>query len=74
MVFHIAGIGKEIAFCISISKAKMLCVCSYVHGSPLLESSNAFEPHETGERIAAALGRVFLLDLVIRNEDRLPLP
>ncbi|KAF9671773.1 hypothetical protein SADUNF_Sadunf12G0083400 [Salix dunnii] len=56
----------------SISKAKMLCVCSYVHGSPLLESSNAFEPHETGERIAAALGRVFLLDLVIRNEDRLP--
>ena len=45
---------------------------SYVHGSPLLESSKAFEPRETAERTASGLGRVLMLDLVIRNEDRLP--
>ena len=62
----------KITFSISVSKAKTSCFCSYVHGSPLLESSNSFESRETAERIAAAIGRVFLLDLVIRNEDRLP--
>lgn len=46
--------------------------CSYVHGSPLLESSSAFESQDSAERISAALGRVMMLDLVIRNEDRLP--
>ncbi|XP_011042957.1 PREDICTED: dual specificity protein phosphatase PHS1-like isoform X2 [Populus euphratica] len=56
----------------ALELSRCLLLMSYVHGSPLLESSNAFEPCETGERIAAALGRVFLLDLVIRNEDRLP--
>uniref|UniRef100_A0A3N7FVM6 Actin-fragmin kinase catalytic domain-containing protein n=1 Tax=Populus trichocarpa TaxID=3694 RepID=A0A3N7FVM6_POPTR len=56
----------------ALELSRCLLLMSYVHGSPLLESSNAFEPRETGERIAAALGRVFLLDLVIRNEDRLP--
>uniref|UniRef100_A0A6N2KUU5 Uncharacterized protein n=2 Tax=Salix viminalis TaxID=40686 RepID=A0A6N2KUU5_SALVM len=56
----------------ALELSRCLLLMSYVHGSPLLESSNAFEPRETGERIAAALGRVFLFDLVIRNEDRLP--
>lgn len=46
--------------------------CSYVHGSPLLESSSAFESQDSAERISASLGRVLMLDLVIRNEDRLP--
>ena len=46
--------------------------CSYVHGSPLLENQNAFESREAAEKIAAALGRILMLDLVIRNEDRLP--
>lgn len=46
--------------------------CSYVHGSPLLESSKAFESRETAEKTATALGRVLMLDLIIRNEDRLP--
>lgn len=46
--------------------------CSYVHGSPLLESSSAFETREIAEKLAAAIGRILLLDLVIRNEDRLP--
>ena len=43
-----------------------------MHGSPLLESSRAFESQEFAERTSAALGRIMLLDLVIRNEDRLP--
>lgn len=43
-----------------------------MHGSPLLESSNAFELREVAEKTAAALGRILMLDLVIRNEDRLP--
>lgn len=46
--------------------------CSYVHGSPLLENSSAFESRESKERTSEALGRVLMLDLVIRNEDRLP--
>ena len=51
---------------------KKIVVYSYVHGSPLLESSSAFETREAAEKTAAALGRVLMLDLVIRNEDRLP--
>ncbi|KAJ6339481.1 hypothetical protein OIU77_007442 [Salix suchowensis] len=56
----------------ALELSRCLLLLSYVHGSPLMESSNTFESRETAERIAAALGRVFLLDLVIRNEDRLP--
>ncbi|KAK4395508.1 Dual specificity protein phosphatase PHS1 [Sesamum angolense] len=37
----------------------------------LLLNSNAFESREA-EKTAAALGRILMLDLVIRNEDRLP--
>ncbi|KAL2639138.1 hypothetical protein AAZV13_06G151700 [Glycine max] len=44
----------------------------YVHSSPLLESTTAFESQELAERTSAALDRIMLLDLVIRNEDRLP--
>ena len=43
-----------------------------MHGSPLMECSSAFESQEYSEKTAAALGRVLLLDLLIRNEDRLP--
>lgn len=32
----------------------------------------AFESREPAEKTAAAIGRIFMLDLVIRNEDRLP--
>jgi len=45
---------------------------SYVHGSPLLESSDAFGSQEAAGNTAAALGRVLMLDLILRNEDRLP--
>lgn len=43
-----------------------------MHGSPLLENSSVFESKESAEKTSEALGRVLLLDLVIRNEDRLP--
>ncbi|KAK8684416.1 hypothetical protein V6N13_040445 [Hibiscus sabdariffa] len=56
----------------ALELSRCLFLMSYVHGSPLLESSSAFDSRETAERTAAALGRVLMLDLVIRNEDRLP--
>ncbi|KAE8717450.1 Dual specificity protein phosphatase PHS1 [Hibiscus syriacus] len=56
----------------ALELSRCLFLMSYVHGSPLLESSSAFDSKETAERTAEALGRVLLLDLVIRNEDRLP--
>ncbi|XP_022921604.1 dual specificity protein phosphatase PHS1 [Cucurbita moschata] len=52
--------------------SRCLFLMSYVHGSPLLEISSAFESRERAEKLAAAIGRILLLDLVIRNEDRLP--
>lgn len=45
--------------------------CSYVHGSPLLESRTPFNSREFAEKTAEALGRILILDLVLRNEDRL---
>jgi len=45
---------------------------SYIHGSPLLESSKAFNSREAACVTASSLGRVLMLDLILRNEDRLP--
>ncbi|GAV60178.1 DSPc domain-containing protein/Act-Frag_cataly domain-containing protein [Cephalotus follicularis] len=56
----------------ALELSRCLFFMSYVHGSSLLESSNAFESWETAEKAASALGRILMLDLVIRNEDRLP--
>ncbi|KAM7276768.1 hypothetical protein ACFE04_018634 [Oxalis oulophora] len=56
----------------ALELSRCLFLMSYVHGSPLLESTSAFESRETSEKTAAALGRILILDLVIRNEDRLP--
>ncbi|KAL2347096.1 hypothetical protein Fmac_001096 [Flemingia macrophylla] len=56
----------------ALELSRCLMFMSYVHGSPLLESSRAFESQEYAERTSAALGRIMMLDLVIRNEDRLP--
>ncbi|CAJ1937571.1 unnamed protein product [Sphenostylis stenocarpa] len=70
--------GDEIGevTCFELLEALELSRClffmSYVHGSPLLENSSAFESKESAERTSEALGRVLMLDLVIRNEDRLP--
>ncbi|XP_028073188.1 dual specificity protein phosphatase PHS1-like isoform X1 [Camellia sinensis] len=56
----------------ALELSRCLFLMNYVHGSPLLESSNAFDSQEAAEKTAAALGRILMLDLVIRNEDRLP--
>ncbi|XP_020204306.1 dual specificity protein phosphatase PHS1 isoform X2 [Cajanus cajan] len=56
----------------ALELSRCLMFMSYVHGSPLLESSRAFESEEYAERTSSALGRIMMLDLVIRNEDRLP--
>lgn len=56
----------------ALELSRCLLLMNYVHGSPLMESSSAFESREVSEKIAAALGRILMLDLVIRNEDRLP--
>uniref|UniRef100_A0A7N0UZ64 Actin-fragmin kinase catalytic domain-containing protein n=1 Tax=Kalanchoe fedtschenkoi TaxID=63787 RepID=A0A7N0UZ64_KALFE len=56
----------------ALELSRCLFLMNYVHGYPLLESSNAFEPSEVAEKTAASLGRILMLDLVIRNEDRLP--
>lgn len=56
----------------ALELSRCLLLMNYVHGSPLLESSNAFDSREAAEKTALALGRVLMLDLVIRNEDRLP--
>ena len=49
----------------------VLLFCSYVRGSPLLENVMPFESRQAAEKTAEALGRVLILDLVLRNEDRL---
>ncbi|KAL2478953.1 Dual specificity protein phosphatase PHS1 [Forsythia ovata] len=56
----------------ALELSRCLLLMNYVHGSPLLESTNAFDSREAAEKTALALGRVLMLDLVIRNEDRLP--
>ncbi|CAA7023411.1 unnamed protein product [Microthlaspi erraticum] len=56
----------------ALELSRCLLLMSYVHGPPLLESMSSFETEEKAETAAAALGRILVLDLVIRNEDRLP--
>ncbi|KAL8456827.1 hypothetical protein ACS0TY_034897 [Phlomoides rotata] len=56
----------------ALELSRCLLVMNYAHGAPLLESSSAFDSREVAERTAKALGRILMLDLVIRNEDRLP--
>lgn len=56
----------------ALELSRCLFLMNYVHGSPLLESTHGFDSQESAEKVAAELGRVLLLDLVIRNEDRLP--
>ncbi|KAL2342817.1 hypothetical protein Fmac_004102 [Flemingia macrophylla] len=56
----------------ALELSRCLFFMSYVHGTPLLENTSSFESREYAERTSEALGRVLMLDLVIRNEDRLP--
>lgn len=45
---------------------------SYVHGLPLLDTPNIFDTRGVVEKTVDSLGRILMLDLIIRNEDRLP--
>lgn len=56
----------------ALELSRCLQLMNYIHGSPLLESTSAFDSQEAAGRTAQALGRILVLDLVIRNEDRLP--
>ncbi|XP_052164342.1 dual specificity protein phosphatase PHS1-like isoform X2 [Oryza glaberrima] len=56
----------------ALELSRCLLLMSYIHGSPLLESSKAFSPREAACVTASSLGRVLMLDLILRNEDRLP--
>ncbi|KAK9108594.1 hypothetical protein Syun_024605 [Stephania yunnanensis] len=50
-------------------QASLIKLCSRISIAGKLR---AFESQEAAEKTAAALGRILMLDLVIRNEDRLP--
>ncbi|PNT70469.1 dual specificity protein phosphatase PHS1 isoform X1 [Brachypodium distachyon] len=71
------AIGDELQemICSEMQEALELSRClflmNYVHGSPLLESRTPFNSREFAEKTAEALGRILILDLVLRNEDRL---
>ncbi|CAD6238668.1 unnamed protein product [Miscanthus lutarioriparius] len=56
----------------ALELSRCLLLMSYIHGSPLLESSKAFNSREAACVTASSLGRVLMLDLILRNEDRLP--
>ncbi|RLN21995.1 dual specificity protein phosphatase PHS1-like [Panicum miliaceum] len=56
----------------ALELSRCLLLMSYIHGSPLLESSKAFNSRESACVTASSLGRVLMLDLILRNEDRLP--
>nr|GEX49025.1 dual specificity protein phosphatase PHS1 isoform X2 [Tanacetum cinerariifolium] len=56
----------------ALELSRCLYLMNYAHGSPLLENSSAFKTQKAAEKTSAALGRILMLDLVIRNEDRLP--
>lgn len=56
----------------ALELSRCLLLMSYIHGSPLLESSKAFSSREAACVTASSLGRVLMLDLILRNEDRLP--
>eukprot|EP00850_Spirogloea_muscicola_P006930 SM000034S12684 [mRNA] locus=s34:143615:148130:- [translate_table: standard] len=63
------------ATCEEMLEALRLSRCfllmGYIHGRPLLDSPQAFDRKVAAESSAYALGRVMVLDLVLRNEDRL---
>ncbi|TVU21189.1 hypothetical protein EJB05_30813 [Eragrostis curvula] len=56
----------------ALELSRCLLLMSYIHGSPLLENSKAFNSVDAACITASSLGRVLMLDLILRNEDRLP--
>ena len=49
----------------------LVSVCRFIRGKPLAESKQAFSPEKVAVKTAIALGRMLVLDMVLRNEDRL---
>ncbi|GAB2221408.1 hypothetical protein Drorol1_Dr00012584 [Drosera rotundifolia] len=56
----------------ALELSRCLFLMNYIHGSALMENSSSFGSRGIAEKIASALGRILMLDLIIRNEDRLP--
>jgi len=56
----------------ALELSRCLLLMGYVHGCPWLDSPFAFNTQEAAQKTAAALGQLLVLDLVVRNEDRLP--
>ncbi|XP_073008505.1 dual specificity protein phosphatase PHS1-like isoform X2 [Typha latifolia] len=51
--------------------SRCLLLMNYIHGSPLLDNSIPFTSQKAAEKTAESLGKVLILDLILRNEDRL---
>lgn len=58
-------------FCASFCLCSDIDTCSYIRGKPLAESKQAFASEKVAVKTAIALGRTLVLDMVLRNEDRL---
>eukprot|EP00252_Welwitschia_mirabilis_P019250 TRINITY_DN4401_c0_g1_i3.p1 TRINITY_DN4401_c0_g1~~TRINITY_DN4401_c0_g1_i3.p1 ORF type:complete len:773 (+),score=116.13 TRINITY_DN4401_c0_g1_i3:264-2582(+) len=56
----------------ALELSRCLLLMGYVHGCPLFENPSACSTQEAAQKTAASLGRLLVLDLVLRNEDRLP--
>ncbi|KAH9306500.1 hypothetical protein KI387_010904 [Taxus chinensis] len=56
----------------ALELSRCMLLMGYVHGFPLLDTAYAFNTQEAAQKTASNLGRMLLLDLVLRNEDRLP--
>ncbi|KAL9265402.1 Dual specificity protein phosphatase PHS1-like protein [Drosera capensis] len=56
----------------ALELSRCLFLMNYIHGSALMENSNSFGSRGIAQKVASALGRILMLDLIIRNEDRLP--
>lgn len=65
----------NVATCMELLEALSLSQCvllmGYIKGRPFLDSQHALKTQAAAESTATALARVFLLDLILRNEDRL---
>ncbi|XP_072954689.1 dual specificity protein phosphatase PHS1-like isoform X2 [Typha angustifolia] len=55
----------------ALELSRCLLLMNYIHGSPLLDNSIPFTSQKAAEKTAESLGKVLILDLILRNEDRL---
>ncbi|XP_024385430.1 dual specificity protein phosphatase PHS1 [Physcomitrium patens] len=51
--------------------SRCMLIMGYIRGKPLAESKQAFASEKVAVKTAIALGRTLVLDMVLRNEDRL---